>query len=119
MIKVLLADDHPDIVRLLQICLRDEGHTFLTAFDGAEALRLARAERPDLVISDLRMSGMNGHELQREIKQVMPALPVVIVTAFGSIQTLSIRVPEGVPISMSTLVWKNSTCGNSLFGSTF
>jgi len=66
--KILLADDHPDIVRLLQIALRNEGHTILTAYDGAEALRTAEEERPDLIILDVMMPELDGFRVLNRIK---------------------------------------------------
>ena len=54
---------------------------------GADALALVKLENPDVFVSDLRMSGMGGHQLQLELKRIAPNLPVIIITAFGSIQT--------------------------------
>ena len=68
MSKILLADDHPDIVRLLEIALRAEGHTILTAYDGAQALEAVQAERPDLVILDVMMPQVDGFRVLNRIK---------------------------------------------------
>src|SRR4051812_35396189 len=66
--KILLVDDHPDIVKLLQMALRTEGHTILTAHDGAAALRQIEAEHPDVVILDVVMPPPDGFRVLNRIK---------------------------------------------------
>lgn len=66
--KILLVDDHPDIVRLLQISLRGEGHEILTASDGAQALERVQADRPDLIILDVVMPEIDGWRVLNRIK---------------------------------------------------
>ncbi|MGC1676309.1 MAG: sigma-54 dependent transcriptional regulator [Candidatus Binataceae bacterium] len=85
--SILVVDDDPDMVDMLGDVLGDKGYRILRAGSGDAALQLAASEHPDLLISDLRMSGMTGHQLQARLKTVTPELPVVIITAFGSIQT--------------------------------
>jgi DNA-binding response OmpR family regulator len=68
MSKILLVDDHPDIVRLLQMSLRNEGHTLLSAHDGEEAMAAVRRERPDLVILDVVMPPPDGYRVLNRIK---------------------------------------------------
>jgi DNA-binding NtrC family response regulator len=84
---ILLVDDDRAMTRILAEVLEAEGYGVLTANSGNEALALIRQALPELVISDLRMSGMHGHQLQSEMKRLCPDLPVVIITAFGSIET--------------------------------
>ena len=84
---ILVVDDDRAMTGTLAEVLEAEGYTVLTANSGNEALALIRQAPPELVISDLRMSGMNGHQLQSEIRHLCPDLPVVIITAFGSIET--------------------------------
>jgi len=76
--RVLVVDDHPSIVRLLQRVLQTQGHEVLTAADGEEALLQARAERPALVLLDVTMPRKNGFEVLREIKSD-PALQQIVV----------------------------------------
>ena len=85
--SILVVDDDPEMVSMLGDVLGDAGYRVLRAGSGDAALQLAATEHPDLLISDLRMSGMTGHQLQARLKTVTPELPVVIITAFGSIQT--------------------------------
>jgi DNA-binding response OmpR family regulator len=68
MAKILLADDHPDIVRLLELALNAGNHTILTAFDGAAAWRLAQEERPDVVVLDIAMPKLDGIRVLNRIK---------------------------------------------------
>ena len=84
---VLVVDDDHDMVSALSDILRQAGYRPLSAHSGHEALALVERESPDVLISDLRMAGMTGHGLQAELKRLAPDLPVIIITAFGSIQT--------------------------------
>lgn len=83
--KILVVDDDSEMVSILCDVLRDAGYTAMSAGSGAEALALVERDEPDLVVSDLRMSQMNGHQLQAELKRRIPQLPVIVITAFGSI----------------------------------
>ena len=84
---VLVVDDDHDMVAALSDILRRAGYRPLSAHSGHEALAIVERESPDVLISDLRMAGMSGHGLQAELKRIAPDQPVIIITAFGSIQT--------------------------------
>src|ERR1019366_9090031 len=84
---VLVVDDDHDMVSALHDILRQAGYRALSANSGHEAVAMVERETPDVLISDLRMAGMSGHGLQAELKRIAPDLPVIIITAFGSIQT--------------------------------
>jgi two-component system response regulator HydG len=84
---IVVVDDDREMANVLVEILSSAGYRALAANSGAEALNLVRREYPELVISDLRMVGMSGHQLQAELRRVAPNLPVIIITAFGSIQT--------------------------------
>ena len=84
---ILVVDDDREMADVVCDVLREAGYDAAGANSGAEALALVKRECPDVLISDLRMSGMSGHQLQLELKRVAPNLPVIIITAFGSIQT--------------------------------
>jgi two-component system response regulator HydG len=84
---VVIVDDDRDMTNLVCDVLRQAGYNALSANSGSEALELVKQEIPDALISDLRMSGMNGHQLQGELKRLIPDLPIIIITAFGSIQS--------------------------------
>jgi len=84
---ILVVDDDQDMVSALCDILRQAGYRALSANSGHDALAIVEHETPDVLISDLRMAGMSGHGLQAELKRVAPDLPVIMITAFGSIQT--------------------------------
>ncbi|MGH8528789.1 MAG: sigma 54-interacting transcriptional regulator [Nevskiales bacterium] len=83
--KLLLVDDDPDLRRLLSIRLRASGHAVETADGAAQALNVIPSFQPDLVITDLRMEQMDGMQLLRELQRLRPGLPVLIITAHGTI----------------------------------
>ena len=78
--KVLIVEDDPDAVRLVELYLQRDGHKVLTALDGAEGLRLAREAKPDLVVLDLMLPGMNGFEVCRALREESD-VAVVMLTA--------------------------------------
>ena len=83
--NLLLVDDDPDLLRLLAIRLNASGYTVSTANSGTQALSMIAAERPDLVVTDLRMAGLDGMALFHEIERRYSGLPVIILTAHGTI----------------------------------
>jgi DNA-binding NtrC family response regulator len=85
--KVLLVDDEPRILTLLHSVLRTEGLEPVSAKDGATAIGLFRAAPFDLLITDIRMSPMDGMELFRVARAERPDMPVVLLTAYGSVET--------------------------------
>jgi CheY-like chemotaxis protein len=80
--RILIADDDPDIVAALELVLRDMGHGTLSAGDGAAALRLLVDEQPDLLILDLRMPIKDGWEVLQEKLQdpKIRAIPTFILS---------------------------------------
>ncbi len=95
MARVLVADDERSICEAFVLLLEAEGHASLTASTGEEALRVVRAERPDMVFVDVRMPGMDGLEVLREIHRVSPATPVVVMTAYGRLDTAAEALRSG------------------------
>ena len=84
---ILVVDDDRLMASTLAEILESAGYEVDTANSGDEALLTIRKSPPDLVVSDLKMSGMHGHQLQSEIQRICPDIPVIIITAFGSIET--------------------------------
>jgi len=82
---ILLVDDDPDILKLVAMRLTAAGHEVRTAESGERAMALLAAVPPDLVVTDLRMGGMDGLALFDHIHGQMPTLPVIILTAHGTI----------------------------------
>jgi len=81
--RILVADDNPDNRAIFEARLAAHGHAILTAGDGEEALRLATSERPDLVLLDVTMPGLDGIEVCRRLKAdpSLPFMPVIMITA--------------------------------------
>ena len=86
--RVLVVDDEPSMRQMLTIALRREGYQVSTAEDGAAALAALAAGQLDLLITDVRMPEMSGVDLLREAKRIDPALSVVMMTAYGSKETV-------------------------------
>jgi two-component system response regulator PilR (NtrC family) len=86
--RVLVVDDEPSMRQMLSIALRREGYQVSTAEDGASALAALAAGELDLLITDVRMPEMSGVDLLREAKRIDPALSVVMMTAYGSKETV-------------------------------
>ncbi|MFH8132856.1 two-component system response regulator GlrR [Pantoea osteomyelitidis] len=94
--RLLLVDDDPGLLKLLSMRLSSEGFQVITAASGPEALRQLHKEKVDLVISDLRMDEMDGLALYGEIQKFNPGLPVIILTAHGSIPDAVSATQQGV-----------------------
>ncbi|EEY2106778.1 two-component system response regulator GlrR [Escherichia coli] len=93
---LLLVDDDLGLLKLLGLRLTSEGYSVVTAESGAEGLRVLNREKVDLVISDLRMDEMDGMQLFAEIQKVQPGMPVIILTAHGSIPDAVAATQQGV-----------------------
>jgi DNA-binding NarL/FixJ family response regulator len=81
--RLLVVDDEPNLLRAVAVCLRTEGYEVMTARTGAEALVRLAETVPDLIVSDIRMPGMDGYQLARQIRtSARTALvPIVFLTA--------------------------------------
>ncbi|CUQ65714.1 sigma-54-dependent transcriptional regulator [Candidatus Nitrospira inopinata] len=84
---ILVVDDDADMRELAQDMLKDRGHQVSVAGSGEEALKLLAEEDYAVVLTDLRMKGMQGLELLNQIKREYPEVNVVLMTAFGSVDT--------------------------------
>src|SRR5271165_749071 len=85
--QVLIVDDEPNLRRILSAQLTRDGYDALTAEDGERGLHLLREHHIDLVITDLKMPRVDGMTLLKKALEEDPELPVVIVTAHGTIDT--------------------------------
>ena len=83
--EILLVDDDPDLLQLIALRLSSAGYRVSTAASGEEALGKLAARRPDVVITDLRMDGMDGLALFDRIRSDAPSLPVILLTAHGTV----------------------------------
>lgn len=84
--SILLVDDDQALLRLLTIRLEQQGYQIISTDDGAKALQLLQQFPVDVVISDLRMPNIDGMMLFDQIKASFPTLPVILITAHGTIQ---------------------------------
>ncbi len=94
--RILTVDDDPDILKLLNMRLNAAGYQTMSASNGEEALAQIAINRPALVISDLRMPGIDGLALFDAIHQSDPALPLIMLTAHGSIPEAVDATQRGV-----------------------
>src|SRR5256885_3140577 len=85
--SILIVEDEAKMRRLLELNLGDEGFTIFSAEDAESGLKLLRSNAVDLVVTDLKLPGMDGLEFLQTIKRQNGALPVVVMTAFGSVET--------------------------------
>ena len=85
--KVLVVDDKELMRDSVAAILSRKGHAVVTAPDAKAALARIADKRPEAVVTDLQMPGMNGLELLEEIRRIDAELPVVFMTAFGSVET--------------------------------
>ena len=83
--KLLIIEDSPDILRLMRLELEALGYTVFTASDGWDGLRLAKEKLPDLIISDVKMPGIDGYELIRKLRATpgLASIPAIALTGFG------------------------------------
>jgi two-component system response regulator GlrR len=94
--SILIVDDDPTLLKLLNTRLTLEGYAVIAATSGEEALAKFAAGRPDLVITDMQMGGMNGMTLFENIHRAQPTLPVIILTAHGTIPAAVSATHRGV-----------------------
>jgi len=102
MASILIVEDEPKMRRLLELNLGEEGFTTHAAADAEAGLKLLNRETIDLVVTDFKLPGMNGLEFLQAIKRIDASLPVVIMTAYGSVES----AVEAMKIGASDYVLK-------------
>jgi len=107
---ILLIDDDPSLRRVTEYNLSQNGFFVITAASGQEGLEVFTHQMPDLVVSDVKLGDMNGLDLLSQIKQVSAEIPVIIITAFGSIEMAVQAMQKGAftfitkPFDRQTLI---------------
>ena len=93
---VLVVDDNKDTVDILTRLLLRHGMTVLRAYDGPECLETVRSHTVDVILLDVMMPGMDGLAVCEELKQISPALPIILVTAKDDMTTRAAGMALGV-----------------------
>lgn len=82
--KILVADDEPDILKLIELYLKRVGYAVVLAANGLEALEKAQQENPDLIILDRMMPGMDGLSVCRELRRNSSQVGILMITGLGA-----------------------------------
>jgi DNA-binding NtrC family response regulator len=91
---ILIAEDEEKMRRVLEVNLQDQYHVLL-AKDGEQALRLFKENEINLLLTDMRMPGKDGLSLLQEVKRLRPEIPVILITAYGTIESAVSAMKEG------------------------
>ncbi len=93
--RILVVEDRESLRRMLDRALSGEGHVVETAADGETALELLATRQYDLVLTDLKLPGQSGIDVLRGSRKLNPGLPVVVLTAYGTVHTAVEAMKEG------------------------
>ncbi|UNL84898.1 response regulator [Priestia koreensis] len=86
--KILVVDDQYGIRILLTEVLQKEGYQSFQAANGFQAIEITQRESPDLVLLDMKIPGMDGIEILKRLKEIDPAIKVIIMTAYGELDMI-------------------------------
>ena len=109
--RILVVDDDAVARRTLEKLLRAEGFATTAASTGEEALAEARRALPDLLLSDLRMAGMDGLELCQRLHEIDPDLPIIVMTGYSDMESVIQSLRSGVedylvkPLQLDAVLW--------------
>lgn len=93
--RILIIDDDTSLRRVLEYNLQEEGYEVYAAADGSEGLLRFDEYQPDLVITDLKMPGVSGFQVLESIRQRSPLVPIMVITAFGAVETAVQAMKKG------------------------
>lgn len=93
--RILIVDDEKNSRQALAEILSEDGYNVATAMDGHRAMEEIREKSPDLVLTDLKMPGMDGLELLERVRVISSDIPVIILTAFGTVKTAVLALKQG------------------------
>ena len=86
--SILIVDDQPGIRLLLEELFRRENYSVRLAKNGVETYKKIEEEQPDCVLLDMKMAGINGTDVLKKIKKEWPAVPVIMMTAYGELEKI-------------------------------
>ena len=107
--KILLVDDDPDFVEATKVVLESQPYKVITALSGEEGLKKAREEKPDLVLLDIIMPGVDGFQVCQQLKKdpQLAEIPVIMITSFsGRYMETSIGLSQGLTLEAEDFVDK-------------
>ena len=94
--KLLIVDDEPDMLKLLSMIIREKTpYEVITTNNPLEAYEFAKEGGFDLVIADLKMPGLDGIELLEAVKRMDEDIPVIIITAYGTVESATEAIQKG------------------------
>ncbi len=93
--KILIIDDEKNIVKFLSMSLKADGYDIVTAYDGKQGIEVFKKEQPDIVLTDIKMPGMDGLEVLRQIKMIDSESEVIIITGHGDIDSTIAALQRG------------------------
>jgi len=93
--KVLIVDDAPDTLEIIQKLLSYEGYEIILASTGEEGVKRVEEERPEVVLMDINLPGIDGTEALRRIRRVNPIQSVIMLTAFATVENAILALKEG------------------------
>jgi len=107
--KILLVDDDPDFVEATKAVLESRPYEIITALSGEEGLQKARAEKPDLVLLDIIMPGVDGFQVCQQLKKdpQLAKIPVIMITSFSErYMETSLAVSQGLSLEAEDFIDK-------------
>ena len=93
--KVLIVDDAPDTLEIIQKLLSYEGYEIILASTGEEGVKRVEDERPEVVLMDINLPGIDGTESLRRIRRINPIQSVIMLTAFATVENAILALKEG------------------------
>jgi two-component system cell cycle response regulator len=93
--KVLIVDDAPDTLEIIEKLLNFEGYDVITAPTGEEGVKKVKEEKPDVVLMDINLPGIDGTEALRRVRKINPLQCVVMLTAFATLDNAILALKEG------------------------
>ena len=93
--KVLIVDDEPDTLEILQALLGIEGYHVISASTGEEGVEKSQKEKPEVILLDINLPGVDGNEALRRIRQSNPLQSVIMLTAFATVENAILALKEG------------------------